>query len=212
MTPVLPLISLIAGDHHIALQARLMGQALRKLTASVSRTGATLVFINQLRSKVGVIFGSPEITPGGNALKFYSSVRLEIRRVGPLKRDGEIVGNMCKVKVAKNKVAPPFREAFFDIEFGKGISKLGEVLDLGIKKGILTTGGSWIYYGETSLGQGREKAKQALAADSVLFETLQNDIASTGTGLPEDENTPASEGLLELEAAEVLESAGTGSK
>jgi recombination protein RecA len=172
------------GDHHIALQARLMGHALRKITGSVSKTGTTLIFINQLRSKVGVIFGSPEVTSGGNALKFYSSVRLEIRRTGSVKQGDEILGNAVRVKVAKNKLAPPFKQCHFDIEFGHGISKLGETIDHGVGAGVLTKAGAWIHYGDVSLGQGREKAKDYLRENPTV--TQEIDDAIRNHSLPDD--------------------------
>ncbi len=150
------------GDTHVGLQARLMSQALRKLTASVSRSRTTIIFINQIRMKIGVMFGNPETTTGGNALKFYSSVRLEIRRIGAIKDRDEVVGNQTRVKVVKNKLAPPFRMVEFDIMYGEGISKTGELLDLGIKAGVVEKSGSWFSYGSERIGQGRENAKTYL--------------------------------------------------
>ena len=150
------------GDSHVGLQARLMSQALRKLTGSVSRSRTTIIFINQIRMKIGVMFGNPETTTGGNALKFYSSVRLEIRRIGAIKDRDEVVGNQTRVKVVKNKLAPPFKMVEFDIMYGEGISKAGELLDLGIKAGIVEKSGSWFSYGSERIGQGRENAKQYL--------------------------------------------------
>ena len=164
------------GDSSMGLQARLMSKALRKLTANISRTNTTLVFINQLREKIGVMFGNPETTTGGNALKFYSSVRLDIRRIGQIK-DGDVVkGNHTRVKVVKNKVAPPFRKAEFDIIFGKGISLTGEIIDLGVEKGIIKKSGSWFSYGDTKLGQGREGVKQILDDNLELLEELKAKI------------------------------------
>lgn len=161
------------GDSKMGLQARLMSQALRKLTGTISKTGCCCIFINQLRDKIGVMFGNPETTTGGNALKFYSSVRLDIRRQSQLK-DGETAfGNRVKVKVVKNKVAPPFRNAEFDILFGEGISKIGEIIDLGVEKNIIKKAGSWFSYGDTKLGQGRETVKQLLADNPELCDELE---------------------------------------
>jgi len=161
------------GDSKMGLQARLMSQALRKLTGTISKTGCCCIFINQLRDKIGVMFGNPETTTGGNALKFYSSVRLDIRRQSQLK-DGELAfGNRVKVKVVKNKVAPPFRNAEFDILFGEGISKIGEIIDLGVEKNIIKKAGSWFSYGDTKLGQGRETVKQLLADNPELCDELE---------------------------------------
>jgi len=150
------------GDHHVGLQARLMSQALRKLTASVSKSNTTIIFINQIRIKIGVMFGNPETTTGGNALKFYSSVRLEIRRIGAIKDRDEVIGNQTRVKVVKNKLAPPFKMVEFDIIYGEGISKLGEILDLGVTGGIVEKSGSWFSYNSERIGQGRENAKTYL--------------------------------------------------
>ena len=150
------------GDSHVGLQARLMSQALRKLTGSVARSRTTIIFINQIRMKIGVMFGNPETTTGGNALKFYSSIRMEIRRIGAIKDRDEAVGNQTRVKVVKNKLAPPFKMVEFDIMYGEGISKSGELLDLGIKAGIVEKSGSWFSYGSERIGQGRENAKQYL--------------------------------------------------
>jgi len=151
------------GDSHMGLQARLMSQALRKLTASISKSNTTVIFINQIRQKIGVMFGNPETTTGGNALKFYASIRLDIRRVGQIKDKENIVGNQTRVKVVKNKLAPPFRVVEFDIMYGQGISKTGEVLDLGVAAGVVEKSGAWFSYGDQRIGQGRENAKQFLA-------------------------------------------------
>jgi len=147
------------GDHHVGLQARLMSQALRKLTGNIKRSNCMVIFINQIRMKIGVMFGSPETTSGGNALKFYSSVRLDIRRIGALKKGDEIIGNQTRVKVVKNKMAPPFRQAEFEILYGKGISKLGELISLGVEHGIVSKAGAWYSYGSDRIGQGKENSR-----------------------------------------------------
>ena len=164
------------GDSKMGLQARLMSQALRKLTGTISKTKCTVIFINQLREKIGIMFGNPETTTGGNALKFYSSVRLDIRRVSQIKTADEVAGNHVRVKVVKNKVAPPFRQAEFDIMFGEGISKVGEILDVGVEKGIVQKSGSWYSYGETKLGQGRDAVKELLKDNPELSEELEEKI------------------------------------
>jgi recombination protein RecA len=161
------------GDTHVGLQARLMSQALRKLTGSIARTNCTVIFINQIRMKIGVMFGNPETTTGGNALKFYASVRLDIRRVGSIKDKEEIIGNQTQVKVVKNKVAPPFRKADFDIMYGEGISKLGELIDLGSKANIIDKSGSWFAYEGTKIGQGKENAKQYLRANPEIAARIE---------------------------------------
>ena len=173
------------GDSHVGLQARLMSQALRKLSGSLSRSGTTAVFINQLREKIGVMFGSPETTPGGRALKFYSSVRLDIRRIGALKVASETVGNQTKVTVRKNKVAPPFKEVHFDIMYGEGISKEGSLLDVGIEHGVVQKSGAWFAYGDERLGQGRENAKQFLKEnDEVRGQILEDVYEQLGLNRP----------------------------
>ncbi len=164
------------GDSKMGLQARLMSQALRKLTASINKTNTTCVFINQLREKIGVMFGNPETTTGGNALKFYASVRLDIRRIGQIKDGEDVVGNHTRVKVVKNKVAPPFKKAEFDIMYGEGISRPGEILDLGVEKEIVKKSGSWFSYGETKLGQGREAVKNVIADNPELADELEKKI------------------------------------
>ncbi len=164
------------GDQKVGLQARLMSQAMRKLTGSISRSKCMVVFINQIRMKIGVMFGSPETTTGGNALKFYSSVRLDIRRIGAIKDRDEVVGNATRVKVVKNKVAPPFREVEFDIMYGEGVSKTGELLDLGVKAGVVEKSGSWFSYGDRRIGQGRENAKQFLKDNPDIALELEDKI------------------------------------
>jgi recombination protein RecA len=164
------------GDTHVGLQARLMSQALRKLTSSISKSNCLVIFINQIRLKIGVMFGSPETTSGGNALKFYSSVRLDIRRIGAIKDRDEIVGNQTRVKVVKNKVAPPFRVIEFDIMYGEGISKLGELLDLGVNANIVEKAGSWFSHNEERIGQGRENAKKFLADNPSVAKAIENAV------------------------------------
>lgn len=166
------------GDSQMGLQARLMSKALRKLTGSINRAGCTCIFINQLREKIGVMFGNPETTTGGNALKFYASVRLDIRRIGQIKDGEQVVGNRTRVKVVKNKVAPPFRTAEFDIMYGEGISKMGEILDIGVEKEIVKKSGSWFSYNETKLGQGRDAVKQLLSDNPELAEEIEGRIKS----------------------------------
>ena len=164
------------GDSLPGLQARLMSQALRKLTASISKSGTLVIFINQIRMKIGVMYGSPETTTGGNALKFYASVRLDIRRIGSVKLRDEIVGNNVRVKVVKNKVAPPFREVEFDIMYGQGISKLGEIIDLGVKAGVVEKSGSWFSYNSTRIGQGRDNAREFLKANPDMADEIERAV------------------------------------
>ena len=164
------------GDARVGLHARLMSQALRKLTGTISKTNCCVVFINQLREKIGVMFGNPETTTGGNALKFYSSVRLDIRRSTQIKDGDRVIGNRTRVKVVKNKVAPPFRLAEFDIMYGQGISKAGELIDLGVEHDILTKSGSWFSYGDTRLGQGRDTVKQLFIDNPELAEEVEAKI------------------------------------
>jgi recombination protein RecA len=161
------------GDSHVALQARLMSQALRKLTGVVSRSKCCILFTNQIREKVGVVFGNPEVTPGGRALKFYTTVRMEVRRIGSLKVGGDNIGNRSRVKVVKNKVAPPFKEAEFDIVFGKGIDRVGEVIDLGVEAGVIEKSGSWFSYSGERLGQGKENVKEALVEKPEMLNAIE---------------------------------------
>lgn len=164
------------GDTHVGLQARLMSQALRKLTGSISKSNCMVIFINQIRMKIGVMYGSPEVTTGGNALKFYSSVRIDIRRIGAIKEKEEIVGNQTRVKVVKNKVAPPFKVVEFDIMYGKGISKNGELIDLGVKAGIVEKSGSWYSYDSQRIGQGRENSKRFLTDNPEIAEKIESAV------------------------------------
>ena len=166
------------GDSHMGLQARLMSQALRKLTGTVSRSNTTVLFVNQIREKIGVMFGNPETTPGGRALKFYSSIRLEIRRITSLKDGSDIVGNRTRVKVVKNKVAPPFKNTEFDIMYGKGISREGDIIDLALKGDIIEKTGAWFAYGDMKIGQGRENAKQYLADNDEIYNEIIHKVKS----------------------------------
>ncbi|MDX1571550.1 MAG: recombinase RecA [Xanthomonadales bacterium] len=170
------------GDSHVGLQARLMSQALRKLTANIKRSNTLVIFINQIRMKIGVMFGSPETTTGGNALKFYSSVRLDIRRIGAIKKGDEVIGNQTRVKVVKNKVAPPFKEAEFEILYGEGISRHGEVIDLGVKHDIVNKSGAWYSYGDDRIGQGKENVRQFLKENPDVFEEIQAKIRAQVLG------------------------------
>lgn len=181
------------GDSHVGLQARLMSQALRKLTAVISKSNCIVIFINQLREKVGVMFGNPETTTGGRALKFYSSVRLDVRRTESLKQGGEIVGNHVRVKVVKNKIAPPFREAEFDIMFGQGISREGDVLDLAVNAGIVNKSGAWYAYEGDKIGQGRENAKTYIHENPAFFDMLEAKVRDFYFTQPEDEDTAVQE-------------------
>lgn len=172
------------GDSKMGLQARLMSQALRKMTATINKTGCCCIFINQLREKIGVMFGNPETTTGGNALKFYASVRLDIRRISQIKEGENVIGNRVRVKVVKNKVAPPFKQAEFDIIFGEGISKIGEVIDMGVEKGIIKKSGSWFSYNDTKLAQGRESLKQVLKDNPELLTELEEKVRAALKELP----------------------------
>lgn len=181
------------GAAHMGLQARLMSQALRKLTANINRTNTLVIFINQLRSKIGVTFGSPETTTGGNALKFYSSIRLDIRRIGSVKKDDEVIGNETRIKVVKNKVAPPFKEATFEILYGEGVSFLGELIDLGVQYNFLKKSGSWYSYGEEKIGQGRENVRTFLSDNPIKAQELEAKIRKhvfTSPGFPVENDDP----------------------
>ena len=187
------------GDSHVGLHARLMSQALRKLTGSISRSKTMVIFINQIRLKIGVMFGNPETTTGGNALKFYASVRLDIRRIGAIKDRENIVGNQTRVKVVKNKLAPPFRVVEFDIMYGEGISKVGELLDLGVQAGVVEKSGAWFSYDGTRIGQGRENAKTYLRTNTGTAEEIEKKIranaglvAKAMMGAPESDADAAS--------------------
>jgi len=190
------------GDSHVGLQARLMSQALRKLTAVISKSNCIVIFINQLREKVGVMFGNPETTTGGRALKFYSSVRLDVRRTESLKQAGEIVGNHVRVKVVKNKIAPPFREAEFDIMFGQGISREGDVLDLAVNAGIVNKSGAWYAYEGDKIGQGRENAKTYIHENPAFFDMLEAKVRDFYFTQPEDEEAEVQEDSKKPEAEE----------
>ena len=190
------------GDSHVGLQARLMSQALRKLTAVISKSNCIVIFINQLREKVGVMFGNPETTTGGRALKFYSSVRLDVRRTESLKQGGEIVGNHVRVKVVKNKIAPPFREAEFDIMFGQGISREGDVLDLAVNAGIVNKSGAWYAYEGDKIGQGRENAKTYIHENPAFFDMLEAKVRDFYFTQPDDEDATVQEDSKKPEAEE----------
>jgi len=185
------------GDSHMGLQARLMSQAMRKLTGTISKTMTSIIFINQIRMKIGVMFGNPETTTGGNALKFYSSVRLDIRRIGSIKDGQEVVGNRTRVRVVKNKMAPPFTDAEFDIMYGDGISKAGDLIDVGVEAGIIEKSGSWYSYGGERIGQGRENVKKFLKDNSDLFESMylkaREALGLAGKAKGEAENAKAEE-------------------
>ena len=190
------------GDSHVGLQARLMSQALRKLTAVISKSNCIVIFINQVREKVGAVFGNPETTTGGRALKFYSSVRLDVRRTESLKQGGEIVGNHVRVKVVKNKIAPPFREAEFDIMFGQGISREGDVLDLAVNAGIVNKSGAWYAYEGDKIGQGRENAKTYIHENPAFFDMLEAKVRDFYFTQPEDEDAAVQEDSEKPEAEE----------
>ena len=179
------------GDSHVGLQARLMSQALRKLAGAINKSNCVAIFINQLREKVGVIYGSPEVTPGGRALKFYSSVRIEIRRVETLKVNGEMIGSRTRAKVVKNKIAPPFKEAEFDIMYGEGISRVGEIIDLGVKADVVQKSGAWFNYGDVRLGQGRDNVKELLKNNPELCAQIEKDLWANADKLTSRAKKPA---------------------
>ncbi len=190
------------GDSHMGLHARLMSQALRKITGSVSRSKCMLIFLNQIRMKIGVMFGNPETTTGGNALKFYASVRLEIRRIGQIKERDEVVGNQTRVKVVKNKLAPPFRQVEFDIMYGEGISKVGELLDLGVKASVVEKSGAWFSYDSQRIGQGRENAKQFLREHGNLADAIEVKVREQSGVVANSMISAATDDAEEAEAAE----------
>jgi len=192
------------GDSHMGLHARLMSQALRKLTATIGKTMTSVIFINQIRMKIGIVFGSPETTTGGNALKFYSSVRLDIRRSGSIKEGQELVGNRTKVRVVKNKMAPPFREAEFDIMYGEGISRAGDLLDMGVETGIIDKSGSWYAYSGERIGQGRETVKKYLQENTAMYETILAKVRETmeiSSPTPNSKSGPTDKGKKDEKTA-----------
>ena len=190
-------------DSHMGLQARLMSQALRKLTANIKRSNTMVVFINQIRMKIGVMFGNPETTTGGNALKFYASVRLDIRRIGAVKKGDEVLGNQTRVKVVKNKVAPPFRQCEFDILYNQGISKEGELIDLGVENGIVEKSGAWYSYGSDRIGQGRDNVREFLKKNPDIADTIENAVRE-GVGLAARAPTAVAAGSAGTVAEEVV--------
>ncbi len=187
------------GDSHVGLQARLMSQALRKLTGNIKRSNCMVIFINQIRMKIGVMFGSPETTTGGNALKFYSSVRLDIRRIGAIKRGDEVIGNQTRVKVVKNKLAPPFRQAEFEILYGEGTSLEGELIDLGVEHGLIKKSGAWYSYGEERIGQGKDNVRQYLKENTAIAEEVDRQLRAKllVKAQPEDAGEPAEQAAAE---------------
>ncbi|EJW98303.1 RecA, partial [gut metagenome] len=198
------------GDSHVGLQARLMSQALRKLTGVIGKTNTVAVFINQLREKVGVVYGNPEVTAGGRALKYYSSVRIDVRRIEGLKdSNGQFIGNRTRAKVVKNKVAPPFREAEFDIMFGEGISKVGEILDLGVKLGIVQKSGAWFNYGEVRLGQGRDNAKRFLKENPATMNEIEAIVRANADKLQAAGKKPVKGGIVTVPGTSTKEALAT---
>jgi recombination protein RecA len=185
------------GDSHMGLQARLMSQALRKLTGNIKRSNAMVIFINQIRMKIGVMFGNPETTTGGNALKFYASVRLDIRRIGAIKKGDEVIGNQTRVKVVKNKVSPPFKQAEFEILYGEGISREGEIVDLGVAHGVVEKSGSWYSYGSDRIGQGKENVREYLKAHPDVANEIEAKIRGTLMPKPASETSDDSENAIE---------------
>jgi recombination protein RecA len=210
------------GDSHVGLQARLMSQALRKLTGSISRSRTVVIFINQIRMKIGVMFGSPETTTGGNALKFYASVRMDIRRIGAIKDGETVVGNQTRVKVVKNKMAPPFRQVEFDIVYGEGISKMGELIDIGVQGGMVEKSGAWFAYDGQRVGQGRENAKKFMRDNPELAAKLENEIRTkagvvadamlVGPDSPEEEALATAEAPMVVEAGDEPEASTSGKR
>jgi recombination protein RecA len=199
------------GDTHVGLQARLMSQALRKLTGTVSKSGATIIFINQIRMKIGVMFGSPETTTGGNALKFYSSIRVDVRRIAAIKEGDEVTGNRTRVKVVKNKVAPPFRQAEFDIIYNEGISKEGDLIDLGVDEGIVEKSGSWYSYAGERIGQGREKARTFLKENPDMTLRLAEEVyLAKGLKLAVPATVPGAAGAPPGAAGESADTTSSG--
>ena len=189
------------GDSHVGLQARLMSQALRKLAGAINKRNCVAIFLNQLREKVGVVYGNPEVTPGGRALKFYSSVRIDIRRIETLKANGEMIGSRTRAKVVKNKIAPPFKEAEFDIMYGEGISRVGELIDLAVKADVMQKSGAWFYYGETRLGQGRDNVKELLKSDDRLRNEIESKLWENVDKLSARPKKPAKSAAAAIPAA-----------
>jgi len=189
------------GDSHVGLQARLMSQALRKLAGAINKSNCVAIFINQLREKVGVVYGNPEVTPGGRALKFYSSVRIDIRRIETLKSNGEMIGSRTRAKVVKNKIAPPFKEAEFDIMYGEGISRVGEIIDLGVKADVIQKSGAWFNYGDVRLGQGRDNVKELLKSNPELREQIEKDLWANVDKLTTRAKKPAKTAAAKVTAA-----------